>query len=271
LSVTGTVGFDGLTAGAGAGALCLSANKEVTYSDGAACTGSSERFKHDIESLDARALETVLSLRPVSFFYNDDIGVRGEQVGLIAEEVFDIDPRLVALDSSSLPVNVKYANLTAVLAKAIQEFKAVFDRLAVKIEPILTWFVGGKFMVQNDICVDDVCVTKEQFKQMLLNNGGGGGSDEEEPEEVLEDDVEVVDTPPIVEDIASSTPETATTTETTIVEDPEESISTSTDEVIIEDSVTEETVEDELVIEESAPEPTPEPTLEPVTEPAPVE
>lgn len=30
LSVTGTVGFDGLTPGAGAGALCLSANKEVT-------------------------------------------------------------------------------------------------------------------------------------------------------------------------------------------------------------------------------------------------
>ena len=127
--VTGTVGFDGLTAGAGAGALCLSANKEVTYSDGAACTGSSQRFKHDINSLGAGALETVLSLRPVSFLYNDDIGVRGEQVGLIAEEVFSIDPRLVTLDASSTPTNVKYANLTAVLAKAIQELNAKVEAL----------------------------------------------------------------------------------------------------------------------------------------------
>lgn len=40
LGVTGTVGFDGLTAGAGAGALCLSSNKEVVYSSAAPCTGS---------------------------------------------------------------------------------------------------------------------------------------------------------------------------------------------------------------------------------------
>ncbi|QQG42382.1 MAG: DUF5011 domain-containing protein [Candidatus Giovannonibacteria bacterium] len=130
LSVAGTAAFSGLTAGAGAGALCLSANKEVTYSDGAACTGSSQRFKHDINSLGAGALETVLNLRPVSFLYNDDIGVKGEQVGLIAEEVFGIDPRLVTLDASSTPVNVKYANLTAVLAKAIQELNAKISGLA---------------------------------------------------------------------------------------------------------------------------------------------
>ena len=81
-SVTGTVGFDGLTAGAGAGSLCLSANKEITYSDNAGCTGSSLRFKHDVATLTDGALDTVLALRPVSFVYNDDIGVQGEQVGL---------------------------------------------------------------------------------------------------------------------------------------------------------------------------------------------
>ena len=76
----------------------------------------------------------------------------------------------------------------------------MFDALVAKVEPILAWFNGGKFMVQNDICVDDVCVTKEQFKQMLLNSGGaqsvsGGGS--------LIGEIEII--PP--DETASSTPE----------------------------------------------------------------
>lgn len=41
-------------------------------------------------------------------------------------------------------------------------------------------FDGGKFKIHGDICVDDLCVTKEQFKQMLVNSGGvqsvSGGS-----------------------------------------------------------------------------------------------
>ena len=129
LSVTGTVGFDGLTAGAGAGALCLTANKEVTYSNGAGCTGSSERYKHDIVSLDASSsLDTILNLNPVSFVYNDDIGVKGPQVGLIAEQVQQIDPRLAATDASGTPFTVKYQNLTAILAGAIQQlWKIVAD------------------------------------------------------------------------------------------------------------------------------------------------
>ena len=123
-SVTGTVGFDGLTAGAGAGSLCLSANKEITYSDNAGCTGSSLRFKHDVATLTmARSIPCLRS--PVSFVYNDDIGIQGEQVGFIAEEVFKIDPRLVTLDASSIPNNVKYANFTAILARAMQEIASI--------------------------------------------------------------------------------------------------------------------------------------------------
>ena len=125
LSVTGTVGFDGLTAGAGAGALCLSANLEVTYSDGAGCTGSSERFKHSIETLDgASGIEEAMKLNPVSFVYNDDIGVKGPQVGFIAEEVALVDERLVTYDAGGIPVNVKYQNMVAVVVKAVQEMWA---------------------------------------------------------------------------------------------------------------------------------------------------
>jgi hypothetical protein len=47
LSVSGTVGFDGLTGAAGAGSLCLSANKEVVYNSGSDnCLSSLRSTKH---------------------------------------------------------------------------------------------------------------------------------------------------------------------------------------------------------------------------------
>jgi hypothetical protein len=36
---------------------------------------------------------------------------------------------------------------------------------------MFAWFKDGKFNVQSDVCVDDVCVTKDQFKNMLRNAG----------------------------------------------------------------------------------------------------
>ena len=177
LSVTGTVGFDGLTAGAGAGSLCLSANKEITYSDNAGCTGSSLRFKHDVATLTDGALETVLALRPVSFVYNDDIGVQGEQVGFIAEEVFNIDPRLVTLDASSTPNNVKYANFTAVLARAMQEIASITGAFK---DALVAWLgsaTNGLTRVETqELCVGATCVTPEQFQAVFGGSQVGAAS-----------------------------------------------------------------------------------------------
>jgi hypothetical protein len=138
LSVTGTMAVSGLTAGAGAGSLCLTSGKEVVYSDNAGCTGSSLRFKHDIADLDALSgIEETLKLRPVSFVYNDDIGVKGIQVGFIAEEVHEIDPRLTTLDASGTPTNVKYMNMVAIAIKAIQELWAKVQDLGQKVAALL--------------------------------------------------------------------------------------------------------------------------------------
>lgn len=46
------------------------------------------------------------------------------------------------------------------LAKAIQELSA-------KVEGIISWFS----VRDNNLCIDDVCVTKDQFKQILINGG----------------------------------------------------------------------------------------------------
>lgn len=127
-SVTGTVALDGLSSGAGAGTLCLSSSKEVVYSNGATCTVSSGRFKHDIAT-STTGLDFVNKLRPVTFFYNDDIGVPGEQYGFIAEEVEQLDPKLVVHDKDNKPFSVRYENMTAILAKAIQEQQQQINNL----------------------------------------------------------------------------------------------------------------------------------------------
>jgi hypothetical protein len=141
LGVTGTVGFDGLTASTTIGdSLCLSNLKEVTLAVGRNCaTASSLRFKRDISPLSAESgLAEVMALNPVSFLYKSDyLGAfasepnwNGEHVGFIAEEVQKVDPRLVTLDQEGKPDTVRYEILTSILAKAIQEQQTEIDKLA---------------------------------------------------------------------------------------------------------------------------------------------
>lgn len=70
-----------------------------------------------------------MALNPVSFKYNndylggfvDDPNWTHAFVGFIAEEVDQIDPRLVSTDPDGTPNNVLYPNITAILAKAVQK------------------------------------------------------------------------------------------------------------------------------------------------------
>ena len=127
------------------------------------------------------SLDTVLKLNPVSFVYNDDIGVKGPQVGLIAEEVQQVDPRLVATDPSGVPFTVKYENLTAILAAAIQNIFAQISDLAntiasfaerVVTKELVAVNVTGNTGTFNTLCVKKsdgtpTCITGDQFAALL--------------------------------------------------------------------------------------------------------
>lgn len=94
------------------------------------CLLSSSRFKHDIRPLDGDSLSKVMALRPVSYEYNADLAIAGEQIGLIAEDVVSIDDRLVSHNAVDGSVrSVRYQQLTAVLAGAIQQLKADNDNI----------------------------------------------------------------------------------------------------------------------------------------------
>lgn len=119
LSVTGTVGFDGLSAAAGTvDGVCFNVTtKEIQVNSLANCTVSSARYKHDIQPLAIDATQAVLALVPSSFVYN---GKTTEQYGFIAEQVASTSPILAGYDSEGKPSTIDDIGIVSVVVKALQ-------------------------------------------------------------------------------------------------------------------------------------------------------
>lgn len=253
LSVAGTVAINGLTGSTGAGSVCLSASNELVYNSGSdACLPSLRATKHDINNLDVDALSIINQLQPSTFVYND--GDQRVRYGFMAEDTRDVDEHLVTYSANGELSGIDDRAMTSLLVKALKQLNE-------KIQSILAWFSDGKFRVQNDICVDDVCITKEQFKALLLDAGG----EEQEPvdnEEQNEnnddenDNEEQATTTPEVSD-ESEDDDTATTTEE-IIEEEEVEIETPEEEAVEEPE--EEVVQEESPDSVTEPEPSPEET-----------
>ena len=161
---------------------------------------STLRFKHDIATLSSTStLAEVLALRPVSFVYNEDIRPhdRTTHVGFVAEEVNEIDPRLVQYEEDGVtPIGLQYGNFAALLVGATQELHFRLEELATTTEPAADTFAGrfftslfaritawladaangiGDFFAArihtDELCVKDVCVSRDQFLQMVERAG----------------------------------------------------------------------------------------------------
>ena len=87
---------------------------------------SSAKTKFDIQDLPADVTEAVSRLRPVSFRYKQPFadGSTPVQFGLIAEEVEQVLPELVAYDDKGDPATVKYHVLPSLLLAEVQRLQA---------------------------------------------------------------------------------------------------------------------------------------------------
>lgn len=116
-----------LASAATTSAVCFNTGTGLLTYDGTigTCTVSSMRFKHDIEPLaetQPDPLGAVMAMRPKSFFYNKEMHSPGQQVGLIAEDLAAIDPRLVSFDQEGKPNAIRFLGpMNAYLVGAIQE------------------------------------------------------------------------------------------------------------------------------------------------------
>ncbi|MFA6016523.1 MAG: tail fiber domain-containing protein [Patescibacteria group bacterium] len=103
-------------------------------------SGSSKRFKQNIKDLEADSTK-IYDLRPVSFdyrpeykSYGKELG-RGRQIGLVAEEVYNVIPELsIKLDGKIS--NVDYEKLSILLLSETQKQKKEIDSLTSKIKSL---------------------------------------------------------------------------------------------------------------------------------------
>ncbi|MGQ9619466.1 MAG: tail fiber domain-containing protein [Bacteroidales bacterium] len=91
-------------------------------------TSSSVRYKTNISTLEN--INWLYSLRPVSFAYKNDPEKR--QLGLIAEEVAEINPDLVIYGPDCQPEAVNYNGMIAPVIKALQNQKETNEYLLMK-------------------------------------------------------------------------------------------------------------------------------------------
>lgn len=218
LTVGQGVIFAGLNSTVGSGdALCIDPISNVVSRDSSgACAVSSQRFKHDIISLQLNALDTVNALRSVTFKYNGTDKIR---TGFIAEEVEQVNKDYVVYEADGVtPHGVYYLDMIPLLVKSIQE-------LDLKITPITSLDIANpnslgalikQFLAntQNTIldlyaqiihadrvetkqlCIGQTCVDENQLKQLLQQGGGSSGG------------TPIVNpNPPVVDDIPPPTDE----------------------------------------------------------------
>jgi hypothetical protein len=99
-------------------------------------TTSSARFKQDVRDM-GEASDRVMKLRPVTFRYREEAvgaeGAKTPQYGLIAEEVAEVAPELVAPDADGRPYSVKYHELPSLLLNELQEQQRTIARLEARI------------------------------------------------------------------------------------------------------------------------------------------
>jgi hypothetical protein len=129
---------------------------------------SDESLKENIQTIED-ALEKVEKLRGVSYEWLDKARFGSStEIGVIAQEVEEVVPEVVSSGGDYKSVNIK--NLVALLIEAIKE-------ISTKIKLILEWFssdmkeftVGEEntLKIEGELCLDDMCFTKEQLKNVL--------------------------------------------------------------------------------------------------------
>jgi len=126
-SYTFISGISGTTTGlSGALPVVIDANGQL------GTVSSSRRFKTDIADM-GDTTETLMSLRPVQFRYVAHGPDSPLQYGLIAEEVAEVAPELVAHDANGEIETVFYDKVNAMLLNQVQTQQRLIEKLAARL------------------------------------------------------------------------------------------------------------------------------------------
>jgi hypothetical protein len=109
------------------------------YSTGVITAASDERRKDNVVTIE-KALDKVLSLRGVTFTWNDleedHEDYNKTQIGVIAQETIKVVPEVVTYAEDVDEYSVSYGNLTALLIEAMKEQNEVINTMRKEIEEL---------------------------------------------------------------------------------------------------------------------------------------
>jgi hypothetical protein len=117
------------------------------YATGSFVNGSDIRLKRDVRTLPDGALNLVAKFRPVVFRWKEpkDDGMKGDQLGFIAQEVEKVAPSIVLTQRDRRKTKgLKYDEFIPLLVKAVQEQQSEIAALKAR-ETRTGWNAGNKY------------------------------------------------------------------------------------------------------------------------------
>jgi hypothetical protein len=226
-----------------------------------ALIASDENLKTNIKDIDESVLSQLNDVRTITYIAENDPGQR-TQIGFLAQDLEQYFPELVGERNDGYK-GVYYAQMTPILTKAIQELDLKINILEQQtissggfslatlksvIKDILSDVGNGiqnifaKRVTTNELCVQDVCVNRDQFLRMVENSNQQFGNNNivQETEEVAPEDDPVQD-----ENIELENEENL---EADDIEDVSEEETEETQEDEIGDSIQQESLDEEVDI-----------------------
>lgn len=138
----------------GGSPLCRNASNAIAF-----CS-SSRRYKTNIESFTG-GLNLLNRLNPVSFNWTN---TNQSDIGLIAEEVARVEPRLTYKNQDGEIEGVNYAQLNVVLINALKEQQAQIEKLNERNNKLQSELEALKKMICLTNAAADICRIKEEEK-----------------------------------------------------------------------------------------------------------
>ena len=156
----------------------------VTVGTGMACT-SDERLKTNIIDLPTGTLSKLQNVRTVSYNWLQNPN-SSLQIGFLAQNLEEYFPEMVMTDTTGMK-QVYYSQMTPILVEAIREMNLNVTMLSDMArentwrDALIAWFgnatngienfIAGTIRARSQVCIDDVCINKEQLQSILQNNG----------------------------------------------------------------------------------------------------
>ncbi len=169
---------------------------EITFSGTTATYGTSSDRRMKDNIIDTRyTLQDLLNIQVRDYTFNTENSGR-VYTGFIAQDLKNIYPDAVFAPDDGITANnpkmwsVDYGKITPLIVKSIQDlnlkiegFKSLNPDEPESLGSLIKQFLADNILaikeltasvlrINGEVCVDDVCVTKDQFKALLQSAGG---------------------------------------------------------------------------------------------------